>query len=221
MACRRSRWMCMSTASSIAGAMSRRGRRSEPPKRSRPSCLGATGSKSTSGWCRSANSSARGCSRNARPACCCRCAGRSASVVTAESRRQRGASLLPESVERHHLAGLLRLLLLGGFGRCGFDDGVRLAGGLELQPELDGGIGKGRDRIEGNGETLALVLETQSDGEAVLANLEIPELVLEHHRHLLRILLRQIVGEDEAGEARAEGDVEMMRAGEALCSGAG
>lgn len=129
--------------------------------------------------------------------------------------------LLAESVERHDLAGLFhRLLLLGGGGLRGRR--LRLARrSLELQAEFDRRIGEGGDGVERDDEPLGLVLEAQGHGEALLRHLEIPELVLENHGHLLGILLAEIVRQRQAGKVGAEGDVEVMGAGEAFGGGAG
>ena len=43
--------------------------------------------------------------------------------------------------------------------------------------------------VERNDEPLGLVLEAQGHRESILLDLEVPELVLEHDRHLLGILL--------------------------------
>ena len=52
--------------------------------------------------------------------------------------------------------------------------------------------------------------EGQADLEGVLGDGEIPELVLEDDRHLLRIFLAQALRNADAGVVGAERDVEMM-----------
>ena len=57
--------------------------------------------------------------------------------------------------------------------------------------------------------------------EGVLADLQIPELMLEHDRHFFRKLRAQPVGNAQARRARVEGDEEMMLAGQAVAGNVG
>ncbi|KAK0363614.1 hypothetical protein LTR94_014342 [Friedmanniomyces endolithicus] len=86
---------------------------------------------------------------------------------------------------------------------------------LELQREIDGGIDEGGDRAEGNDQMGRDLVEGQADLEMAVADLEIPELVLEDDGHLVRETFRQMLGDIHPGGMGLERDVEMMRARQA------
>src|SRR5262245_55083836 len=131
----------------------------------------------------------------------------------------------PEGVERDDLLvlaalralvlalGLLRQLgRLRGCRRLGF---LRaLAASLELQAEIHGGVVEGGDGGEGDEQPLLLIVEAQRHGKAGLFDLQSPELILQDDGHRFRILLMQPVGDLHIRMIGAEGDVEMMVAGE-------
>jgi len=98
---------------------------------------------------------------------------------------------------------------------------LALAGGvlrLELQAELDGRIEEGGDRVIGNQQPLRHAGEGEPDLEGVVADVEVPELVLEHDRHLVRMLLAQALRQAHARRGGPEGDVEMMLAREPVAA---
>ena len=57
--------------------------------------------------------------------------------------------------------------------------------------------------------------EAEADREAVLRDLEIPELVLQDDGHLARVARQQIISERNAGMIGAERDVQVMAPGQA------
>ena len=83
---------------------------------------------------------------------------------------------------------------------------------LELQAEINCRINKGGDRRERNAKLCRDLVEAESYGKSVLAYLKIPELVLQHDRHLVRETVLQMRRDRYAFRTRFEGDVEMMRA---------
>src|ERR1700741_3907464 len=87
--------------------------------------------------------------------------------------------------------------------------GRRRRGDLELKPEVDRWIGKGRYRGERDRQPLRPALKTEVNGEGVLADVERPELVLQHDRHLLRKFAEEMGRHPDPGGVRAKRDVEM------------
>src|SRR5262249_16713434 len=71
-------------------------------------------------------------------------------------------------------------------------------------------------RLEWYPEALGYSIERQPDLELLLGDDQIPELVLQNDRHLLRILLAQARRYPHAGRARVERDVEMVLAREPI-----
>jgi hypothetical protein len=86
---------------------------------------------------------------------------------------------------------------------------------FELQAELHARVEEARDRLERDRDRLRLTGELQDDAEAIGVNFEIPELVLEHDRHLIGITRAQMFRDDYPLTVRAERDVEMMLARQA------
>src|SRR5690606_22919728 len=103
-----------------------------------------------------------------------------------------------------------RRVVFGLFVRGGFDVGDS---GVELQPEVDRRVDEGRDCREGNLQLGRDLVEAQSDLEAVIVDRQIPELVLQDDRHLVREALAQMLRYMHVGRAGLEGDVEMVVAG--------
>ena len=96
---------------------------------------------------------------------------------------------------------------LGRLGRCGRR--------LELQRELHRRIDEGLHGAERNEQPFRHAVEGQADLEGMLGDREIPELVLEDDRHILRILVHQPRRNPDARRLGGEGDVEMVLAGKA------
>ena len=94
--------------------------------------------------------------------------------------------------------------------------GAGLVLAVELQAEAHRGIDEGRQRGERHLYAFLLLVEAHRHFEELVVDDEVPVLVLEHDRHLFRILGAQIVGQLHAGVGAAEGNVEMVRAGQAL-----
>ena len=92
----------------------------------------------------------------------------------------------------------------------------RLRERLELQRELHGRVGESLDRLERHDQPLSHAAERQADLERLVGHLEVPELMLQDDRHLLRILRAQPVRQPDALGGGVEGDEEMMLAGHAL-----
>jgi hypothetical protein len=65
----------------------------------------------------------------------------------------------------------------------------------------------------GNLEAVRDVAEAEADREAVRADLEIPELVLQHDGHLGGVARAQAVVDHHGGMIGAKGDVEVMAPG--------
>ena len=86
---------------------------------------------------------------------------------------------------------------------------------LELQREIDGGIDEGGDRAEGDDQMRRDLVEGQAHLEMLVADLEVPEFILKDDRHFVREALHQMLGNVDAGRLGLEGDVEMMRTGQA------
>ena len=55
----------------------------------------------------------------------------------------------------------------------------------------------------------------------MLGDAEIPELVLEHDRHFLRVLVAQALGQAHAGMLGREGNIEVMVAWKSVLGGLG
>ena len=96
-----------------------------------------------------------------------------------------------------------------GLGRRHVGDG-----GLELEPEIDRRIDELRDRGIGDVEFGGNLVERQADGKAILAHVQVPELVLQHDGHLVGETLAQIRRNRDTRGMGLEGDVEMVRAGQ-------
>ena len=90
---------------------------------------------------------------------------------------------------------------------------------LELQAELHRRVEEAVDRLERHRELFRNSAERQADLELVVADFQIPELVLEDDGHLLRILPEQPLGNAHAIGLGGEGDVEMVLARQALFDG--
>ena len=123
-------------------------------------------------------------------------------------------------------AGVARLRRLRrGFGLAAgwlaSPSSVACVDGLELQPELHRRIDEALDRVERHQQPLRHAAERQADLERLVADLQIPELVLQDDGHLLRILLAQPRRQPHALGRGVEGDVEMMLARQALLGGVG
>ena len=102
------------------------------------------------------------------------------------------------------LAGLLMLLVRDFLGI-----------GLEGQRELDGGVVELGYRREWYVQRRWYAAERQADGKAVVADTEVPELVLDDDRHLVGKAFEQMLGDRNARHPRLERNVEMMLAGKA------
>src|SRR5436190_8412825 len=107
---------------------------------------------------------------------------------------------LAEAVEGDDFAGrLLFGLLLRVRRRL---DCRRQSGGIvrpdfragEFEREIDRWIGEAADRGERDRQAFELLLEAQGDRKRLLADFEVPVLVLQHDRHLAGVLAAQIVG---------------------------
>ena len=68
----------------------------------------------------------------------------------------------------------------------------------------------------GNAEPLGLAAELQGDGEEGFARRQVPVLVLQHDGHFVRVLAQQILRARDARRIGLEGDIEVVRAGQAL-----
>lgn len=85
-----------------------------------------------------------------------------------------------------------------------------------MQSKLDRRIGKCRDRGKGNHEMSRHLVEGQTNLEPRIAHLEVPELVLENDRHLIRKPFAEPGGDGHTRCTRLERDVEVMMAGQSL-----
>ena len=74
------------------------------------------------------------------------------------------------------------------------------------------GSAKLRDRRERDRQPLELLLKAQRDRKRVVADLEIPELVLQHDRHLVGKRSQQARGIATPGVVGRKADIEMMGA---------
>src|SRR5690606_8858319 len=141
-----------------------------------------------------------------------------ARVLTRAGRGKGGALFLAEGVEADDSGGIAggrlrrRRRRFGGRGSRGG------AGrpGLELEAELDARIEEALNRRIRNDEPFGNLAEGEIDGKAILHDLEVPELMLKHDGYFLGILLAQPLGNIDARRVRAEGNVEMMLARQAL-----
>ena len=88
---------------------------------------------------------------------------------------------------------------------------IRLVAERELQTELDAGIGKDPQGRERDDETLGLVIEAQRHTERIVADVQVPELVLQDDGHLRRVSAVQVFWNLDTGMVGLEGDVEMVR----------
>src|SRR5690349_7199586 len=87
--------------------------------------------------------------------------------------------------------------------------------GLELQAEIDCRIDEIGDGREWHGQRRRNPTEAEADRELVLADLEIPEAVLDDDRHLVRKALDQMLRDMHPRHLGLEGDVEMVAARQA------
>src|SRR3954449_10568838 len=102
--------------------------------------------------------------------------------------RSPGPSALAEAVEGDDFAGRLFLRAVLRLRRC--IDGRRQLGGIvrpdfrtgEFEREIDRRVGEAADRGKRDGQALELLLEAQRDRKRLLAELEIPVLVLQDDR---------------------------------------
>jgi len=81
--------------------------------------------------------------------------------------------------------------------------------------KLDRGVVELGDCGERHVEGRSDPAEGQSDAERILLDLQIPETVLDDDGHLVRETFNQVLGDRDSGSTRAEGDVEMVVAGQA------
>ena len=87
---------------------------------------------------------------------------------------------------------------------------------LELQAELHRRIEERRHRLERHHQPLRHAAERQADFETVVADDQIPELVLQDDRHRLRILRAHALRQPHARRRGGERDLEMVLAGQAV-----
>ena len=66
---------------------------------------------------------------------------------------------------------------------------------LELQAELHGGIEEALHGIEGDDQLFRHVVEGELHLEAVVLDMQVPVLVLQHDGHLARVALRDLLGQ--------------------------
>ena len=71
---------------------------------------------------------------------------------------------------------------------------------------MHGGVLENAHRAERNDEPFRDVVERKTDLEAVLGYGQVPELVLQHDGHFVRILLLEPLRKADARRARIEGD---------------
>ena len=90
---------------------------------------------------------------------------------------------------------------------------------LELESELHGRIVERRERLERHGNAFRHAAERQADLEGLIADGEIPELMLQDDRHFARVLRAHAIGKPHARRHRAERNLEMMIAGQAVLGG--
>src|SRR5579883_448180 len=76
--------------------------------------------------------------------------------------------------------------------------------------KVDAGVVEDTDRAEGDDQPFRDIVEGKADLETVLRHSKVPELMLQHNRHLMRIFVRQPFRKADAGCARIEGDQKMM-----------
>jgi hypothetical protein len=84
--------------------------------------------------------------------------------------------------------------------------------GLELQAELHRRIEKALDRRERHDELFQHVVEGQFHRKLAVADLQVPELMLQDNCDLFRVFLAQPVRNLGSGMARIDGDEQMMLA---------
>src|SRR3954464_8987637 len=115
----------------------------------------------------------------------------------ARDARGPGGSALTEAVEGNDFAGRLFLFAILRLRPC--VDGGRQLGGIvrsdfragEFEREIDRWVGEAADRGERDRQALELLLEAKRDRKRLLAELEIPVLVLQDDRHLAGVLAAQ------------------------------
>src|SRR5581483_6280748 len=138
-------------------------------------------------------------------------------------RAARRALSFPEAVEGDDFGGRSLRGLGGGWGGYRRRHSCRLGGLLfrhrKFERKIDRRVGKAADRGKGNRQAFELLLETEGDREALLADLEVPELVLEHDRHFLGIALAQAVRNRDARRPGGEADIEMVCSAQTLAPG--
>src|SRR5687768_11517609 len=127
-----------------------------------------------------------------------------------------GPSLLPAEIHRDDVRPVLerlgeRMVVLG------FLMGLRsalLGLGLELEREIHRRVDEAGDRGEGYHQPGRRLVEAEPDLEAVVADLQVPEAVLDDDGHLVRKALGEMLRDIDPGRGGLEGDVEMMLAGQ-------
>jgi hypothetical protein len=87
---------------------------------------------------------------------------------------------------------------------------------IDLQAEMDRGIGEGAHGREGHVQAVLLPVEGERDLESVVADLQIFELVLQYDRNLVRILCAQETRHADIGMVGVEADEQMMVARESF-----
>ena len=92
--------------------------------------------------------------------------------------------------------------------------GSRGAEVVELQAVGDARVEEHLDGVKGHDQALGNAVEGELHLEEGVVDGQLPEAVLEHHRHLFRVFLAQAVGEVHARGIGLERDVEVMLARE-------
>src|SRR3954471_1480588 len=124
-------------------------------------------------------------------------------LLPAEVHRDDVRTVLDRLAQRMIVLGLLVAL------RAGFLD-LR----LELEREIDSGIDEAGDGGKGDDQPRRRLVEREADLEPVLADLEVPEAVLDDDGHLVREAFGQVARYVDARRMGLERDVEMVLAGQ-------
>src|SRR5260370_7936721 len=83
---------------------------------------------------------------------------------------------------------------------------------LELEPEIDRGIGEGRHRGERDPQPFRPALKAEIDRKRIFADFERPELMLQHDRHLVRKLADQTLRYPHTTAMQPTPDIQVMPA---------
>ena len=110
----------------------------------------------------------------------------------------------------------LRLVLGGSVRGLGCTGRLVAVADIELQAEAHGRIGEGDHRAIGDAKVLRHIAEGQGHAEILVTDLQIPELVLQHDGHFAGIAFAQVLRNLGLGVVGAEGDIEMVVAGQAV-----